>query len=237
MNIFVLDYKPKDVAQYHHDAHVRNQIPELLRVMHTARHNLGWPCLTKWIDLQHQRHPCVEWAKSSANYAWTWYLLYHLLEEHEFRFGTKHSCQLDLFHTLELGPLIPTFPKEFVQMMPSNYRAESPVLAYRQFYCGRVPHDVSWTRRGQPYWWGLYERKASEGFTPPSSTDMREVMCGSKIHAQWLASQPGGAASSGGVSQPASSDVRSGDTGTDVVSGGQPDSARPEVRQSALQKA
>lgn len=159
MNIFLLDYNPKNCAQYHHDVHLRKMILETFQIIHTARMNNGWPHIPKWIQKEHFHHPAVLWAQHSVNASFLFHLVYHLLEEYQWRFGHQHACLTDLFHTVELMPIVPQYPTDFIQCMPANYKGDSPVLSYRRYYIGTKAFDKNggrmdvWTRRGQPYWW------------------------------------------------------------------------------------
>jgi hypothetical protein len=178
VNIFLLDYNARTAAQYHNDVHLRKMILETFQIIHTARYNQGWACIHKWIQRQHAHHPAVLWAQTNLNSSFLFYLLYHLMEEYEYRFEKKHACLTDLFHTVEMVVKYDALPHNFVRCMPDKYKIfDSPVLCYRNYYIhekradktGR-PMDV-WTKRGPPYWWlkELNERQKNVkccGLTP-----------------------------------------------------------------------
>ena len=86
---------------------------------------------------------------------WTYSLLKELLAEFDMRFdSSKHQRAKNLLKALsEVPTAIPDGSTAMRLAMPDEYRDNSPVTAYRNYYIGDKQHLGKWSKRGAPYWW------------------------------------------------------------------------------------
>ena len=177
MNIFILDRDPVVAAKYLCDQHVVKmplETAQMLSTVVTAQvtaqvstrgfrgfrgfHGvLGDPHLRdRLYKPTHQKHPCTIWAGASlGNFQW---LVSHgmaISEEYTKRYGKTHASQKvialcrDLAEDLEFdGFYLTPFP----QAMPTEYKGEDPVAAYRAYYIGEKLAFAKWKRGSQPSW-------------------------------------------------------------------------------------
>ena len=177
MNVYVLDTTPERAAQYHGDVHVVSQLKEAAQILSAACSLLGI-----WHDglyrPSHLKHPCCIWAaRSVANAEWLLHLAFSLNQEYirrrQFRGrDAVDHASLDIavrcWETLIAKKNEKHLPKRvrmtpFAQAVPSVYRCDDAVRAYRSYYKAEksvlknsqgklVP--VEWSTRGPPPWWG-----------------------------------------------------------------------------------
>ena len=151
MNIFVLDKDPEIAASMMCDKHVVKMILETAQMLCTVAASKGHDVPYR---PTHKSHPCTVWAGLSRS-NWAWLLLHGhaLCDEYTRRYGKTHKslsvighcAQLDLeFDTDALTP--------FAQAMPPQYRANCPVVAYRNYYHGEKAHFATW-KTSAPDWW------------------------------------------------------------------------------------
>jgi hypothetical protein len=148
MNIFVLDYDPKQAARFHCDKHVVKMILESAQIM-SACHELcgGDP----WYRLTHKNHPCTVWAReSTANYQWLLELFNELCEVYTEVYGRQHKCStIEQIQTVPPG--IPDGElTSFVQAMPDEFIDRDPVTAYRRYYRIDKAHILKYKSRPLP---------------------------------------------------------------------------------------
>ena len=105
----------------------------------------------------HLKHPASLWAsKSRDNFDWLNRLALALCNEYTYRYGKIHKCQayLEAFNlpsarrALPKGSMTP-----FVKCMPDQYKVESTVESYRNYYRGDKAYIAKWTKRQTPDWY------------------------------------------------------------------------------------
>lgn len=151
MNIFILDEDPDIAATMACDKHVVKMILETAQMLCTVAISKGYPAP---YATTHKKHPCTLWAaQSSAN--WVWLVLHGLAlcAEYTKRYGRTHKSQRVIEHcaTLDL-PFDEHRLTPFAQAMPSQYKNECAVTAYRSYYHGEKASFATWKTEA-PAWW------------------------------------------------------------------------------------
>jgi hypothetical protein len=156
MNIFFLDYDTKKCAEYHCDKHVVKMILETAQLL----------CGTHWIigseapyKLSHKNHPCAIWTRESlSNYLYLCDLGLELCKEYTYRYGKRHKSQdiieWCLIHKPNISDLGFTTPPT---AMPDEYKVESVVESYRNYYVGAKKDFCVWKNRDIPEWFSNNE--------------------------------------------------------------------------------
>ena len=156
MNIFVLDEKIANCAQYLCDKHVVKMVLETTQLLCTAHQVLDGtnPDLYK---KTHENHPCSIWVReNSHNYVWAANLYLELCQEYSYRYGKIHKCQ-GLINSLSTLPKnIPYGTKlgNFVLAMPDEFKTSSPIQSYRNYYISKqTTIKMEWNKgRAKPSW-------------------------------------------------------------------------------------
>jgi len=151
MNIFVVHEDPKIAAQMLCDKHVVKMILETAQMLCTVVSHTGAETPYR---ATHAKHPCTLWAgQSKANWDW---LVAHgnaMCAEYTKRYGKTHKSQAIIewcahqpveFASTELLP--------FAQAMPTKYKNECAVTAYRAYYHGEKASFATW-KTEVPQWW------------------------------------------------------------------------------------
>ena len=157
MNIFYLDESPVTAARMHCDKHCVKMILETAQLLCTAHRVIdgdSWADDVGLYKVTHQNHPSAVWVReSSANYYWALGLLSELCREYTRRYGKDHKTAAMLrflavppMH-INTGMLTP-----IPQCMPDEYKAESPVTAYRNYYNGAKARFAKWKNTEVPQW-------------------------------------------------------------------------------------
>ena len=154
MNIFLLDYDVKKCAQSHVDKHVVKMILETAQLL----------CGVHWITdsqsaapykLSHKNHPCSIWTRESlSNYLYLCELGLELCYEYTYRYGKRHKSQDVIEWCIVNKPNIED--KGFTEpakAMPDEYKVESVVDSYRNYYKGAKSGFAVWKNREVPEWY------------------------------------------------------------------------------------
>lgn len=156
MNIFFLDFDTKKCAEYHCDKHVVKMILETAQLL----------CGAHWVSgseapyrLSHKNHPCSIWVRESlSNYLYLCDLGLELCKEYTYRYGKRHKsqdiiewCIVNKLNIIDKGFTSP--PKA----MPDEYKVESVIDSYRNYYIGAKKDFVSWKNRPIPEWFHTNE--------------------------------------------------------------------------------
>ena len=176
MNIFVLDLNIKLCSQYHCDQHCRKMIIEYAQMLSTAhrlldggkmqsiKNNRKYSTYVLQDDREsvlykstHINHPSSIWARqSSENYLWLYSLFIELSQEFFRRYGKHHATFLKLKDVLSVLPnnITKDSLTSIPQCMPDQFKNESVVEAYRNFYIldKAQKFKVTWTNREIPRW-------------------------------------------------------------------------------------
>ena len=176
MNIFVLDKMPWKSAQMMCDKHIPKMIVESAQMMASAliRHGATpdmMPTTKSGTSYRggYHHHPCTVWAgETRNNFLWLASHAEALLSEYFYRFNKhkKHACEDPIMHMKKMFEIIPrgnTTP--FAQAMPDEYKHESAVTAYRQYYHSK--DFAKWEKGVSPPWWWREPKYAcvAEGIT------------------------------------------------------------------------
>lgn len=158
MNIFYLDNDPVTCAQQHCDKHVVKMILESAQLLSNAHHMLDGEQVIKPIyKLTHKNHPSAIWVRQSkSHYLWLWCLLRELCKEYTFRYDKIHKVEREhLLNTLSDPPSNISdegWLSDPTPAMPDEYKVESAVQSYRNYYKGAKKAFATWKIRQAPSW-------------------------------------------------------------------------------------
>jgi len=154
MNIFLLDTDTKKCAQYHCDKHITKMCVEYAQLL----------CGVHWVQgseapykLSHKNHPCAIWSRESlSNYLYLCDLGLELCKEYTYRYGKRHKSQDVIEWCVTNKPNI--CDKEFTEparAMPNEYKVDSVVESYRNYYIGEKSKIAVWKNREMPEWFKM----------------------------------------------------------------------------------
>lgn len=158
MNIFFLDENPKLSAQYHVDKHVVKMILETAQLLCGVHHMTEQVTEQVPYKLSHKNHPCAIWARESlSNYLYLCELGLELGKEYTYRYGKRHKSIDVIEWCIVNKPNIPDigFTKP-ATAMPDEYKVDSVVESYRNYYMGAKSELAQWKKREKPFW---FEKK------------------------------------------------------------------------------
>ncbi len=166
MNIFFLDENPTLSAQYHVDKHVVKMILETAQLLCSV-HHVTDQVTTKYrlstdqvpYKLSHKNHPCAVWARQSlSNYLYLCELGLELGKEYTYRYGKRHKSIDVIEWCIVNKPNIPDIGFTTPAMaMPDEFKTDSVVESYRNYYMGAKISLASWKNREKPFWFGKKE--------------------------------------------------------------------------------
>ena len=158
MNIFFLDENPTLSAQYHVDKHVVKMILETAQLLCGVHHVTAHDSTHVPYKLSHKNHPCSIWCRESlSNYLYLCELGLELSKEYTYRYGKRHKSQDVIEWCLINKPKIPDI--EFTdpaKAMPDEFKVDSVVESYRNYYMGAKSNLAVWKNREKPFW---FEKK------------------------------------------------------------------------------
>jgi hypothetical protein len=107
----------------------------------------------------HKNHPCVLWAgRSLSNFKWLVKLSFFLNEEYRFRYKKEvNHKSYDLIKTLPMPAIADLGLTPFEQCMPTQYKNENAVTAYREYYCQEKRDILQYKNQNIPEWIKLKE--------------------------------------------------------------------------------
>ncbi len=149
MNIFYLDDNIQKCAEYHCDKHVVKMILEYAQLLSSACRLSG---LDMGYQLTHKNHPCAVWARASEdNFLYLADLAAAVNDEYKYRYGHKHNHKsFDLICTLELPDLPRIGLTALPKCMPDEYKVDSVVQSYRNYYKGAKAEICTYKNRPIP---------------------------------------------------------------------------------------
>lgn len=160
MNLFILDENISKSVEYHCDKHVVKMPLETAQMISFAYyHQQKKPD----VDLMafsktHDKHPCSIWLQSSlTNFVYGCEFGIKLVEEYRFRYNSlKHERALQIFKkSLVCLPEIEDFGlTPFALAMPEQFKSDSAVQSYRDYYCSEKIDLLNYTKRNLPKWVG-----------------------------------------------------------------------------------
>ena len=159
MNVFFLDENPKLSAQYHVDKHVVKMILETAQLLCGVHHSTGQVTDQVPYKLSHKNHPCAIWARESlSNYLYLCELGLELGKEYTYRYGKRHKSIDVIEWCIVNKPNIPDIGFTTPAMaMPDEFKVDSVVESYRNYYMGAKSDLASWKNREKPFWFGKKE--------------------------------------------------------------------------------
>ena len=157
MNIFILDKDVKKCAQYHCDKHVVKMILETAQLLCGVHHMTDQVTDQVPYKLSHKNHPCAIWSRESlSNYLYLCDLGLELCKEYTYRYGKRHKSQDVIEWCVTNKPNI--CDKEFTEparAMPNEYKVDSVVESYRNYYIGEKSKIAVWKNREIPEWFKM----------------------------------------------------------------------------------
>ena len=157
MNIFLLDTDTKKCAQYHCDKHVVKMILETAQLLCGVHHMTDQVTNQVPYKLSHKNHPCAIWSRESlSNYLYLCDLGLELCKEYTYRYGKRHKSQDVIEWCVTNKPNI--CDKEFTEparAMPNEYKVDSVVESYRNYYIGEKSKIAVWKNREIPEWFKM----------------------------------------------------------------------------------
>ena len=153
MNIFYIHPDPIESARQLADDHIRKMQIESAQMCCTAHWENGSEAPYK---LSHRNHPCSIWARECVeNYVWLCDLGIELCKEYSYRYGKKHKsqeiiewCMINIPNIKQNGSLT-----KFALAMPDEYKVDSSVESYRNYYNGAKTSFAVWKNRDVPQWY------------------------------------------------------------------------------------
>ena len=154
MNIFILDKDVKKNAQYHCDKHVVKMILETAQLLCGVHHMTNQSNDQVPYKLSHKNHPCAIWARESmSNYLYLCELGLALCDEYTHRYGKSHKSLQVILWCVSNRPNLPEKGlTEFAKAMPEEYKVNSAVQSYRNYYRGAKAGFAVWKNRETPKW-------------------------------------------------------------------------------------
>ena len=157
MNIFLLDTDTRKCAQYHCDKHVVKMILETAQLLCGVHHMTDQVTEQVPYKLSHKNHPCAIWSRESlSNYLYLCDLGLELCKEYTYRYGKRHKSQDVIEWCVTNKPNI--CDKEFTEparAMPNEYKVDSAVESYRNYYIGEKSKIAVWKNREIPEWFKM----------------------------------------------------------------------------------
>jgi hypothetical protein len=157
MNIFLLDTDTRKCAQYHCDKHVVKMILETAQLLCGVHHMTDQVTDQVPYKLSHKNHPCAIWSRESlSNYLYLCDLGLELCKEYTYRYGKRHKSQDVIEWCVTNKPNI--CDKEFTEparAMPNEYKVDSVVESYRNYYIGEKSKIAVWKNRDIPEWFKM----------------------------------------------------------------------------------
>ena len=154
MNIFALNKDPIESAIIQHDKHIVKMILESAQMLCSVYDD----SVINEIPYKrvHYNHPCSIWVRTDMNnFYWLVKHGYALCKEYTHRYKKIHKSQAVIKWCIENSYRISNIPYQcmtkFAQAMPDEYKNESGVLAYQNYYISEKLNSKSkWTNRKIP---------------------------------------------------------------------------------------
>lgn len=172
MNLFILSFIQREIAQFMMDKHVSKILLEAVQMLCSAKRILdpNDEVNDRIYKLAHKNHPVTIWCrKSKANFLWTLELIEELHNEWRFRYGhpsTKfHKSYLMAIILRENIPSDDKFEESgltpFALAMPIVYKTDNPIDSYRNYYMSAEKQKIATWKKGRekPDWYVLNKNK------------------------------------------------------------------------------
>lgn len=151
MNIFFLDYDPRENVKFYVNKHLIKMPLEYAQMLSTANRFCG---LDEGYRITHLNHPCTIWTRECVeNWKYLRDLAFLVNQEARYR-GYNYHSSLDVIKSLSEPPLPKlghlTIPPK---CMPDVCKMEDLVDSYRLYYLRDKRSIADWGKRGEPWWW------------------------------------------------------------------------------------
>jgi hypothetical protein len=166
MNLFILSWIQREIAEYMMDKHVAKILLEAVQMLCSAKRVLDPEdkINDKLYKLAHKNHPVTIWCRTSKeNFIWVLDLIDELHKEWKYRYGhpeTKvHKSYLVALILRENIPSDEKFEEKgitrFALAMPDEYKCEDPIESYRKYYMSPEKQRIAtWKKkRAKPDWY------------------------------------------------------------------------------------
>ena len=167
MNLFILSFDPKEIAEFMMDKHISKIILEAVQMLCSALRILEAD--DEEIDatvykMAHKNHPVTIWCRNSKeNFEWTLELIECMHNEWKWRYGhkeeKKHKAYLMAEYVKSKIPDGNKFPQtgltQFALAMPVEYKTDDVVRSYRDYYMSPEKQRIAtWNKkRSKPEWY------------------------------------------------------------------------------------
>ena len=157
MNIFLLDTDTRKCAQYHCDKHVVKMILETAQLLCGVHHMTDQVTDQVPYKLSHKNHPCAIWSRESlSNYLYLCDLGLELCREYTYRYGKRHKSQDVIeWYIVNKPNIVDKGFTEPARAMPDEYKVDSIVESYRNYYIGEKSKIAVWKNREIPEWFNV----------------------------------------------------------------------------------
>ena len=154
MNIFFLDWDVEKNAEFHCDKHVVKMILETAQLLCGVHHMTSQDTEQVPYKLSHKNHPCAIWSRESlSNYLYLCDLGLELCREYTYRYGKRHKSQDVIEWCIVNKPnIVDKGFTEPARAMPDEYKVDSIVESYRNYYIGEKSKIAVWKNREIPEW-------------------------------------------------------------------------------------
>ena len=169
MNLFILSYIQREIAEYMMDKHISKILLEAVQMLCTAKRILAPDETVDQIlyKIAHKNHPVTIWCRTSQeNFVWTLDLIDEMHEEWRFRYGHPETkmhkaylvAQILRRHIPPKDAFSQTGLTKFALAMPDEYKSDDPVQSYRAYYMSPEKRAISaWNKkRSKPDWYVWY---------------------------------------------------------------------------------
>jgi hypothetical protein len=166
MNLFILSYIQREIAEYMMDKHVIKILLEAVQMLCTAKRVLdpNDEINERIYKLAHKNHPVTIWCRTSReNFIWVLDLIDALHWEWKYRYGhAENKMHKSYLIAMLLRNAIPNEDKfsekgltPFAQAMPDEFKNNDPIQAYRNYYMSDEKQKIAtWKKkRGKPDWY------------------------------------------------------------------------------------
>lgn len=157
MNIFLFDNDVGINASYHCDKHVVKMITEYNQLLSTACHlmlNDNQIDFSKIYKKTHVNHPSNLWVRESkSHFCYLLKLNESLCKEYTLRYNKIHKGEslLPIFKSVERLFKDNGF-KDIPKCMPDEYKVDSVVESYINYFNGSKQHIAKWKTGNIPPW-------------------------------------------------------------------------------------
>lgn len=205
MNIFVTDEDPAIAAKFLPDKLVVKMPTESMQMLAYWTSTRGFICKRQdglamvpyRMAKSHANHPCTKWVlESPHNGFWLYAHALSICHEYTRRYSKIHAIERHLIQVWDFmnenwDICLTASWKEhtpFTQCVPSEYKREDPIQAYRDFMIGEKGY-ATWRYGNKPDWWDD-EKFAATRIKYEEGLKEKQLARNQKRNEKWMS--PGG---------------------------------------------